>query len=233
MWPQKSSTMKKILLTFFAAMLVFSGCNKSKQFKVTLNLDNADNQTVYLFKTVGGNDVIVDSAVFADKTAVLTADADDPQTPYMIKFAKDERCGIFPFFTENQNTTIIGSNMDEMQHWTVKGCPTMDVYNAYRESLEPYEEQIMAVFDGMNNAAMTGDTVKAAEMQEELYAKMDEYHNVICDFIRSHSDSYISHFMLDQTKELFDIEVVKELVEGFTTESAYKKKIQEYIKQNL
>lgn len=77
--------MKKVLFALFAAILVLCSCNHSKQFKVTLNLDNADDQTVYLCKNIEDNiDAVIDSAVISGKTAVLTVPNDDPQTLYLI-----------------------------------------------------------------------------------------------------------------------------------------------------
>ena len=121
--------------TFFplvAAVLVFCGCSKSNQFEVSLNLDNAEGMTVYLCKTVEGANVVVDSAVVVDKKAVLTAPFDDPQVVYSIKYDVNDQCGVFSFFTENQNTTIAGER-DNMPRWTVKGCSTMDELMAHHE----------------------------------------------------------------------------------------------------
>ena len=49
------------------------------------------------------------------------------------------------------------------------------------------------------------------------------------DFIKSHSDSYIGHFMLDQMKMELDFELVKELAAGFTNKSAFSKSVQKFI----
>lgn len=222
--------MKKILF-IIAAMLMLSGCNKDKQVEITLNLDNAENQSVYLFKTIDNQSVCIDSAVIVDKTAVLKATPADPQITYVIKFNKNETCGVFPFFTENQNTTITG-NGDDMPHWTVKGCPTMDVLMAYHEeTVQQYEEPILACFKEMNESAMDNDTVKAFELNGKLLELMEAYHNHEVDFIRSHSDHYLGHYMLDLCKTDFDIEVVKELSAGFTNESVYSKNVKDYIEK--
>lgn len=223
--------MKKLLFTLIAAVLVLSGCNKSEQFKVKLDLDNADQQTVYLYKVVDGTGVCIDSAVFAGKNAVLKADFDDPQTTYRIQFDKGENCDVFPFFTENQNTTITGDR-DNMMHWKVKGCPFMDEWTVYRESLMPMEDEIMDLFNDSNDAYMEGDTVKAAEIYQQVEAKMDEYTNFRLDYIRNHSDSFLAHVLLDQSKEEFEFEDVKEIYESFTTESVYSLRVKEYVEQN-
>ena len=214
-----------------AALFFLSGCNKAKQFTVKLNLDNADQKTVYLFKDVDGKEVCIDTAVFAGKQAVLKADFADPQTCYVVKFDPAERCGVFPFFTENQNTTITGDK-EAFQNWVVKGCPTMDAYNAYREELLPMEEAMMATFSEAQNAFMAGDTVKSAELQAQVEAAMEDYQNYRLDYIRNHGDSYMAHFMLLQGKDEFDYETVKEVAKGFTTESVYSKRINDFITEH-
>lgn len=228
--------MKKLLFALLAAMVIFSGCDKSNQFKVTLNLDNADKHSVFISKYVDGKETIIDSAVFAGTKVELTAPYDDPQTAYYIKFDLNDKncntngsCGeAFPVFTENQNTTISG-DLEDFPNWTVKGCPVMDEWSAYRESIVPMENQMKALYDEAGEMAMAGDTVKGAEMMEQLFAMMDEYNNKRLDYLRSHGDRYLTHFMLDQEKEQLDLEVVKEIASGFTTESMYSKSINDYL----
>lgn len=222
--------MKKSILAIFAAVLILSGCNKTKQFKVNLNLENADNQKVYLCKDVDGKDLCIDSTVFVGNTAVLTANFDDPQTCYIVKFNLADDCGVFPFFTENQNTTITGDS-DAMQFWTVKGCPTMDEYNAYREEILPMEDEIMALVPEMETAYKENDTVKGNELFWKMMASYDEYNNYRLDYIKNHPDSYLTHFMLYNSKGDFELAKVKEVVENFTTESVYSKRLKEYIEK--
>lgn len=212
------------------AVLFLSGCDKSNQFKVTLNLDNADQKNVYLCKDVDGKEVCIDTAVFAGKTAVLKADFDDPQTCYFIKFDPAEKCEVFPFFTENQNTLITGDK-EAREKWTVKGCATMDAYNAYRDEFLPMEESMMALFNESQDAYMSGDTVKAAELYAQVETAMKDYKNYRFDYLKNHPDTYLTHFMVLQEVDGFDFgyEEVKELAEGFTTESVYSKRINDYL----
>lgn len=221
--------MKKTIV-FVAAILILYGCNHSKQFEVNLKLDNAEGQTVYLCKNIDDNtDAVIDSSVISDKTAVLTAPNDDPQRLYIIKFNKNDRCGVYTFFTENQNTTITG-NRDDMPHWTVKGCPNMDMLMAFHEeSLKLYEEPIISAYREIEKACLNGDTVKAVEMTAQVQPLIKDYYNYQADFVRNHSDSYLGHYMLDDLKEVIDFELVKELAAGFTNESVYSKNVQKFI----
>lgn len=220
---------KTIIFAIFA-LLVAVGCNNSKTFKVTLNFDNAEGQTVYLCKSVDANtDAVIDSAVISGKTAVLTAPNDDPQVLYIIKFDKNDRCEVFPFFTENQNTTITGDRED-MPHWTVKGCPSMDVLMAFHEeSMKLYEEPILSTYMEIESAGLAGDTLKVDELNAQVQPLIKDYYNYQVDFIKNHSDNYLGHYMLDQTKEEIDFELVKELAAGLTNESVYRQNVQKFI----
>ena len=211
-----------------AALFFLSGCNKTKQFTVTLNLDNADQKTVYLCKDVDGKDVCIDTAVFVGQQAVLKADFADPQTCYVVKFDPSEKCGVFPFFTENQNTTITGDK-DAIEQWVVKGCATMDDYNAYRQEMLPMEESMMVMFNESQEAYISGDTVKAADIFAQVNAAMDDYQNYRFDYLKNHADSYLTHFLVLQGVDEFGYEKVKELAESFTTESVYSKRIKDYL----
>lgn len=222
--------MKKVFFTLMAALLFFSGCNKTKQFTVTLNLDNADQKTVYLCKDVEGKEVGVDTAVFAGNQAVLKADFDDPQTCYIIKFDPVEQCEIFQFFTENQNTTITGDK-EAREKWTVKGCATMDAYNAYRQELLPMEESMKSLFNEVQETFFSGDTVRAAELYAQVDAAMTDYINYRFNYYKNHLDTYLTHFLVLQDVDDLGYEKVKELADGFTTESMYSKRINDYLAQ--
>lgn len=225
--------MKKIIFTLIAATLIISGCDKFKKFEVTMNLDNAENQTVYLYLTDNGKDICIDSTVIVNKTGVLKADPFDPESTYTIKFDKNDASDFFPFFTENQNTTISGDR-DDMQHWTVKGCPAMEILSAHREKgMELYENQIMALISEGIEARLAGDTLKMAEINTQLQPIIEAYYNYQADFIRSHSDSYIGHYILDQFKEVFDFELVKELFFGLTGDSMYRNHVMRFIGRML
>lgn len=220
----------KTTILAFIALLVAVGCNNPKQFKVTLNLDNAEGQTVYLCKYIDDNhDTVLDNVVISNKAAVLTVPDDDLQTLYLIKFDKNDHCGIYPFFTENQNTTITG-NRDDMPHWTVKGCAAMDTLMAFHEeAMKLYEEPIFSAYMEMEAAGVAGDTMKVAEINERVQPLVQDYYNYQVAFIKKHSDSYLGHYILDQMKEEIDFELVKELAGGFTNESVFSKNVRKYI----
>ena len=68
-------------------------------------------------------------------------------------------------------------------------------------------------------------------MVPEIDAKLQSLTEA--DFIRSHHDSYIGHYMLDQFKEDFDFDLVKELFDGLTDDSMYRNHVMRYIERML
>jgi len=225
--------MKNLFLVFIAALFVISGCSKSKQFTVAANIDNADNQNVYLCKTIDGKTVVIDTAIIVDKKVVFTTDFDDPQMLYALRFEGEDECGnIFSFFSENNDITAT-IDRNAMQNWTVKGSPAMDsLYAFHQQCMAQYEKPILALYSEADQAALADDTVRVAEIYEQMQPLMEEYYNYRVDYIKNHSDSFLAHYMLDELKTEFELETVKELAEGFTTESVYSKRVKEYIEQN-
>lgn len=219
--------MKKSLLSLVAAVLVFCGCsNKSAETStLTLKLGNADGRTVYLCWTADDGMAMVDSTVITDGTAMMAIPHSDSLTLYTIKYDKDAECGVFSFFTENQNTTITG-DADNMPHWTVEGCQTMNELSAHHQkSIELYEDRIIAIYAEM----MESDPKKVEELNTEVQVLQKGYSDYQVEFIRSHSDSYIGHYLLDLMKESLDFELVSELASGLTNESAYSRNVKEYV----
>ena len=219
--------MKKTLFSILAAMVVFCGCNNknAETSTLTLNLGNADGRIVYLCWTADDGNAMVDSTVIADGKAVMSIPHSDPLTLYTIKYDKDAECGVFTFFTENQNTTITGE-ADNMPHWTVEGCQTMNELSAHHQkSIELYEDRIIAIYAEM----AASDPEKVLELQPELQSLTKELLDYQVEFIRSHSDNYIGHYLLDLMKEDLEPELLAELASGLTNESEFSRSVQEYV----
>ena len=133
------------------------------------------------------------------------------------------------FFTENQNTTITGDYQD-MPHWSITGCPTMNALNAHhQESLKQFEDPIMALATEIEKAGAAGDTMRVLELSSQLQPLIESYMNSEIEFIRSHSGDYLGHFLLDQSKEELDPATIKELADSFTSESVYSRRVKEYL----
>lgn len=219
--------MKKHLLFLFALALGLTACNnKSNQFKVNVSLKDGNGQTVYLQKYVDNTPVLIDSAVIANETAVLTAKADNPQLLYALKI-KDKR-GSMPFFTDNKDVTIVG-DINNTRDVEILGAETQTEWNAYNDAQAKFSDQIRELYAVMQQAFADGDSLIMDSLNTVGTALMEQQDNYRDEYIKSHSDNFLAHYLLDESKQDYPLDELKEMVAGFTTESVYTKDLNDYI----
>lgn len=219
--------MKKHLFFLFALALGLTACNnKTDQFKVNVSLKNGNDQTIYLQKYVDNAPVTIDSAVIANEMAILTATKDDPQILYTLKI-KGKR-GYMPFFTDNQDMTFVG-DLNNMNDALITGSATQEEWNAYEEAQNEFNDQIRELYAVMQQAFADNDTIKMDSLNTVGTALMEQQDNYRDEYIKSHGDSFLAHYLLDESKQDYDLATLKELVAGFTTESIYTKDLNDYI----
>ena len=223
--------MKKILLSLFAALMILSGCNKTKQFKVTVNLDNSNDEQAILIKTLDGNTpIILDTVVFADNKAVFNVNFDEPYALYILKL-KGSR-DFFMMFPENQDVTVTG-DIDDFIHIEATGGATQNAFNEYQKGLVPFIESFIPLDAAATEAYENDDSLKYEEVNAQTLAIWDEYHNYQFDYIRNHPDSFLAHYILDDLKTDIELAQVIEFAELLTGESVYRDNINKFIESNM
>ena len=219
--------MKKHLLFLFALALGLTACNdNSNQFKVNVSLKNGNDQIVYLQKFVDNAPVTIDSAVIANEMAVLTATKDDPQILYVLKF-KGKR-GYMPFFTDNKDVAFVG-DFNNLHDAEIMASETQTELDAYEMGMNKIDEQIRDLYNVMQEAFANSDSVMMDSLNTVGNALMEEQANYRDDYIKSHGDSFLAHYLLDESKQDYDLSALKEMMAGFTTESIYTKDLNDYI----
>ena len=214
-----------------AAMIILTGCNKTKQFKVNLNLENADGQTVILVKSLDGKKpIIIDTAVFADNKAVFTVENDDPQALYILAFKeKQDQMLLFP---DNQNVNVTG-DIEDFFHIEATGGATQNAYNDYQKGLAPFLESFIPLEAAANEAYYANDSVKYDEVNAQMLAIWDEYHNYQFEYIRNHPESYVTHYILDDLKTDIELTKVQEFADILVGESVYRDNVNKFIESNM
>ena len=218
--------MKKHLLFLFALALGLTACNKNENFKVNVSLKNGNDQTVYLQKYIDNAPVTIDSAVIANEMAVLTAPKDDPQVLYTLK-VKGKR-GSMPFFTDNKDVTIVG-DINNTRDVEIMGAETQTEWNAYNEAQNQFNSQIRELYAVMQQAFADNDSIKMDSLNTVGNALMEEQANYRDEYIKSHGDNFLAHYLLDESKQEYDLSALKEMMASFTTESIYTKDLNDYI----
>ena len=219
--------MKKQALFLMALALGLTACNeKTDNFKVNVSLTNGNEKTVYLQKFVDNAPVAIDSAVITNDMATLTAPTDDPQILYALK-VKGMR-GSMPFFADNKDVTFVG-DMNNPQAVEIMASETQAELDAYNDQLDQFNVQIKELYTVMQQAFLDNDSIKMDSLNAVGTALMEQQDNYRDDYIKAHPDSFVTHYILDQVKQDYPIDQLKEMMAGFTTESIYTKDLNNYI----
>ena len=219
--------MKKYLLSLLALALCLSACNqKGNNFKVNVSLKNGNDRTVYLQKFVDNAPVIIDSAIIANETAVLTASTDNPQILYALK-VKGMR-GSMPFFADNKDVAIVG-DINNPKDVEIMASETQKELDAYNKQLNEYDVQIRDLYAVMQQAFSDNDSIKMDSLNKVGTALMEQQDNFRDDYIKAHPDSFVTHYILEQVKQDYPLDQLKEMMAGFTTKSIYSEKLNDYI----
>ena len=223
--------MKKLLLSIVAALIILSGCNKSDQFKIKLNLDNSENETVILIKSLDGKKpIVLDTVVMADNKAVFTVDKDNPQALYILAFKEKKDTKLL--FPDNKDVTVNG-DLDDFFHIEATGGDVMNTYNEYQKGLAQYMIQFVPLEAAANEAYVNDDSLKYEEVNAQMLAIWDEYHNYQYDFIRNHPDCFLTHYILDELKTDIELAQVVEFEEILIGESVFRDNVKNFIESNM
>ena len=221
--------MKKHVLFLLALVLGLSACNeKTKGFKVDVSLANGNDKTIYLQKYVDDAPVIIDSAVIKNDLATLTAPLDDPQILYALK-VKGLR-GSMPFFADNQDVTIVG-DMHNPEAVAIMASETQSELDAYNDQLNQLQTQVMEHYQAMNKAIELNDSAMMDSLTQVGTSLLDNMNSYRDEYIKQHADSFLAHYILNESKQEYELPYLKELMSNFTTESLYTKELNDYIAQ--
>lgn len=219
--------MKKNIFFLIAFALGMSACNeKTDGFKVNVSMANSNDKTVYLQKYVDNVPVIIDSAVIANETAVLTASNDDPQILYTLK-VKGMR-GSMPFFADNKDVSFVG-DMNNLQAVEIIASESQAELDDYNKQVNQFDLQIRDLYAVMQQAFSDNDSIMMDSLNKVGTALMEQQDNFRDEYIKAHPESFVTHYILDGVKQDYPIDQLKDLMAGFTTESIYRDHLNDYV----
>lgn len=219
--------MKKNIFFLIAFALGMTACNeKTDGFKVNVSMANSNDKTVYLQKYVDNVPVIIDSAVIANETAVLTASNDDPQILYALK-VKGMR-GSMPFFADNKDVSFVG-DMNNLQAVEIIASESQAELDDYNKQVNQFDLQIRDLYAVMQQAFSDNDSIMMDSLNKVGTALMEQQDNFRDEYIKAHPESFVTHYILDGVKQDYPIDQLKDLMAGFTTESIYRDHLNDYV----
>lgn len=172
--------MKNKTLLFTAIVMMMTSCtsNKEPQFKINVNLANADGKTVYLQK----NGQVLDSTVIKNWDAMFQTPICNDNEMYAIMLKNWRRP--FFFFTDNQDMTLEGDAQNP-NAIMVKGSETQARLEAFIKSYNDLESKLEA-----------DSTVNPADGEEIL--KMHCF-----DYVWDNPTDPVAHYVLYRYKWAF------------------------------
>ena len=225
--------MKKTLIMVLMAVLFLAACTENKpqkeQFKVSVNLINAEGEMIYLQKFVDKELVTLDSAIITNDSAVLKADKDDVQDLYAISLKGLD--GNVTFFPENSDVTFAGDKTGVEMKPELKASKAQDLLNEYTEQYQDYYVKGYDLYlASMGVGQQDDETVQSMDsIRKQLQQIQDDIAKFQDSFIREHADNFISHYILDENKQDYTPDELREYLKLFTTESVFKKDIEEHL----
>ena len=218
--------MKKHLLFFLVLAFGLTACNQEKTFNVSVSLVNGNDKTVYLQKFVNNEPVTIDSAVVSNDQAILKAPVDDPQILYALR-VKGKK-GSMPFFADNKDVVFVG-DMNNLQDVEIMASETQAELDAYNKQVNQFDEQITKLYMAMQQAFNNEDSIQMDSLNKVGTALMEQQDGFRDEYIKTHPESFVAHYILDGAKQDYPVDQLKEMVGAFTTESIYRDHINEYI----
>ena len=204
--------MKNKTLLFAAIVLMIAACtsNKEPQFKVNVNLANADGKTVYLQK----NSQVLDSAVIENWDAFFNTPVCDDNEMYAITLKEWRRP--FYFFTDNNEVSLIGDAQNP-NAIVVKGSESQNRLNAFTEGYNALEDRL-----NTNNTEQ---------------ADADEILKMYCfDYVWDNPTDPVAHYVLYRYKWAFGPCEMRTMIENIhhadsTITSSNLKLAEEYVEK--
>ncbi|MBR4391761.1 MAG: AhpC/TSA family protein [Bacteroidales bacterium] len=219
--------MKRNIVIVLLMAIGLASCSKSNQFNVNVSLKNADDNTmIYLRKIVDNKTVVIDSVLFQNEVATLTAPKDETKLLYSIK-VKGMR-GSMLFFPENQDVTVVGA-IDNPTDVEILGGEAQALYNEYNKGFNAFNLQLRDLYSKMEDAYNNNDSVLMESISQQGNEIMKQQGDYTENFIQEHKDHFVGHYVLDEKKQDYTLEELKEAVAGFTTDDLYTKDLNDYI----
>jgi len=133
-----------------------------------------------------------------------------------------------PFFADNKDVAIVG-DINNPKDVEIMASETQKELDAYNKQLNEYDVQIRDLYAVMQQAFSDNDSIKMDSLNKVGTALMEQQDNFRDDYIKAHPDSFVTHYILEQVKQDYPLDQLKEMMAGFTTKSIYSEKLNDYI----
>jgi len=201
--------MKKKLLTFATAGLMFTGCQPESGFKITGKITGLPDSKVYLLTPKNGKMDTLAKTTVTKEVFELTGEADSLEIAYL---TIEGQRGALPIFIENG---VFEINMDLRNPLgtKIKGGANQEVANQYNELQKGFQTKIMPLNRLYQQARQANDVAKMDSLRSVYYNFQKEAFEKENAFIKANGDSPVAAYIivsnrqtnLEDLKKRFDL----------------------------
>lgn len=198
-------------LSILAAALLMGACTSQtphvESFKLSVNLANADGQTLYLQR----DGQVLDSAVIENWEAVFETPVRDDNEMYGIMMKGWRRP--FLFFTDNKDVTLEGDSQNTSAI-VVKGSDSQARLDEFTQGFVKLDAPIDSLASLLQKAKKDGATDEVDRL-ELKHADAQEIQKMYCfDFVWEHPTDLVAHYVLNRYKWLFGLCEIRTMIDN-------------------
>ena len=190
--------MKTRTLLWAVIVILMAACNSNKepQYKIHVNLANADGKTVYLQK----GDQVLDSAVIKNWDAYFNTPVSNDNE--MLSIMLKDWLRPVSFFTDNKDMTLEGDAQNP-NNISFQGSETQARLDAFTKGFYEADAKLEDVGNKLQEAKKAGDAALVEELQRQ-YEDAEDLEKMYCfDYVWEHPTDPVAHYVLYRYKWAF------------------------------
>lgn len=222
--------MRNVLAILVFALAAFSCQSAKDEFSIKGSIDGVEKGKIYLQKLVDGQPKTVDSTELSGGKFAFKGKMEIPDFR-LLRLNDREYFG--QFFLDNASVTV-AAKKDSLRATKITGSPTNDVFKSYVAEMDKLSKEVMGLQEKYQNAMATGNNDAASKAKIDYQAMIDNNKVFTKNFIKEHSNSVVSAFILMQYASQLESNEVEEMVGKFAPEiskSEYVVKLKEFVQE--
>lgn len=220
--------MRNVLAILVFALAAFSCQSAKDEYSIKGSIDGVDKGKIYLQKLVDGQPKTVDSTELSGGKFSFKGKMDIPDFRLL---RLNDREYFAQFFLDDASVTV-AAKKDSLRATKITGSPTNDVFRAYVAEMDKLSKEVMGIQEKYQSAMSTGNADAANKAKIDYQAMMDNNKVFTKNFIKEHSNSVVSAFILLQYASQLESNDVADIVSKFAPEidkSEYVVKLKELV----
>jgi len=222
--------MRSVFAILVFALAAFSCQSAKDEYSIKGSIDGVDKGKVYLQKIVNGQPKTVDSTDISGGKFAFKGKLEIPDFRVL---RLNDRDYFAQFFLDNANITV-AAKKDSLRATKITGSPTNDVFKTYVAEMDKLSKDVMALQGKYQNAMASNDQDAANKAKIDYQAMIDNNKVFTKNFIKEHSNSVVSAFILMQFASQLESKEVEEMVGKFAPEiekSEYVTQLKEFVQE--